>query len=127
MRNLIKTTTVCSLLIVACFLISACGSGGTENFVQGKGKIVASATNSATGLPLAGVQIQVRKNSVTDPTVISNGTTDSTGNATFEETIATDYFFSFSATGFAPQNYVNNPVQSALTTTKNITVAMVPL
>jgi len=127
MKNLTKITTICSLLVIACFLISACGSGGTENFVQGNGRIVVSATNSVTGLPLAGVQIQVRRNSVTDPTVISNGTTDATGSATFQETIATDYFFSFSATGFAPQNYVNNPVQSALTTTTNVNVAMVPL
>jgi len=124
MKNILKIASICSLLIISCFLISACG---TEDFVQGNGQIDVNATNSVTGLPLAGVQVEVRKNSVTDPTVISSGTTDASGKATFQETIGTDYYFSFTATGFVPQNYVNNPVQPQLTTTTNVNVAMVPL
>jgi hypothetical protein len=113
------------LLIVACLLISACGD--TENFVQGNGQIDVTVTNSVTGLALPGVQIQVRKVSVTDPNVVSSGTTDAAGKATFQETIATDFYFTFTATGFTSQNYINNPVRPELTVTKTVNVAMVPL
>ncbi len=126
MKMFIKIATVSSLLIIACFMISACGSGGTENFVQGNGQIDVTATNSVTGLALPGVQVQVRKNSVTDATVISSATTDANGKAVFQETIGSDYFFSFTATGYAPQNYINNPVKPQLTITQTVNVAMVP-
>ena len=125
MKTLLKITAVSSLLIVACLLISACG-GGTENFVQGNGQIDVIVTNSATGLALPNVQIEVRKVSVTDPTVVSRGTTDASGKATFQETIATDYYFTFIATGYTTQNYINNPVRPELTVTKTLNVQMVP-
>ena len=125
MNNLIKITAVSSLLIVACLLISACG-GGAENFVQGNGQIDVTVTNSATTLPLPGVLIQVRKSSVTGDTVDS-WTTDSSGKHSFQETIGTDYYLTFSATGYVPQGYVNNPVKPELTATKTVDVAMVPL
>ena len=126
MKNLIKITAISSLLIIACLLISACG-GDAENFVQGNGQIDVTVTNSATGLALPDVQIEVRKVSATDPTVVSRGTTDSSGKATFQETIATDYYFTFIATGYTTQNYINNPVRPELTVTKTVNVAMVPL
>jgi hypothetical protein len=126
MKNLIKITAVSTLLIITCLLISACG-GDAENFVQGNGQIDVIVTNSATGLALPGVQIQVRKVSVTDPNVVSSGTTDAAGKATFQETIATDFYFTFTATGFTSQNYINNPVRPELTVTKTVNVAMVPL
>ena len=125
MNNLIKITAVSSLLIVACLLISACG-GGAENFVQGNGQIDVTVTNSATTLPLPGVLIQVRKSSVTGDTVDS-WTTDSSGKHSFQETIGTDYYLTFSATGYVPQGYVNNPVKPELTAKKTVDVAMVPL
>jgi len=124
MKNLLKITVISSLLIVACLLISACGDD-TENFVQGNGKIDVTVTNSA-GLALPGVQIEIRKVSVTDPNIVSRGTTDSLGKATFQETIATDYYFTFIAAGYATQNYVNNPVRPELTVTKTVNVVMVP-
>jgi 5-hydroxyisourate hydrolase-like protein (transthyretin family) len=126
MKNLIKIAAISSLLIIACLLISACGDNA-ENFVQGNGQIDVVVTNSATGLALPGVQIEVRKVSATDPTVVSRGTTDSSGKATFQETFATDYYFTFIATGYTTQNYINNPVRPELTATRTVSVAMVPL
>jgi hypothetical protein len=124
MKNVLKIAAISSLLIIACLLISACG-GSTENFVQGNGQIDVTVTNSA-GLALPGVQIEVRKVSATDPNVVSRGTTDAAGKATFQETIATDYYFTFIATGYATQNYINNPVRPELTVTKTVNVVMVP-
>lgn len=126
MKNILKISAICTVLVVSCFLISACG-GDAENFVQGNGQIDVTVTDSVTTLPLPNVQIQVRKISVTDPTIISSGTTDSTGKATFQETIGSDYYFTFTATGYVPQNYINNPVQPQISVTTNISVAMVPL
>jgi 5-hydroxyisourate hydrolase-like protein (transthyretin family) len=123
MKNLLKITVISSLLIVACLLISACG-GDTENFVQGNGQVDVTVTSKATGLALQGVQIEVRKVSATDPNVVSRATTDSLGKATFQETIATDFYFTFIATGYATQNYINNPVRPELTVTKTVNVAM---
>jgi len=125
MKNLLKITIISSFLVVACLLISACG-GGAENFVQGNGKIDVTVTDSVTKLPVQGVQVQVRKVSVTDPNVVSSATTDASGKATFQETIATDYYFSFTKTGYTSQNYVNNPVTPELTVTKTVNVEMVP-
>jgi len=126
MNKMIKIAVVSSLLVASCFLIFACG-GDTENFVQGNGQIDVTVTNSVTGLALPGVQVQVRKVSVTDPNIVSSATTDASGKATFQETIGTDYYFSFSATGFVTQNYVNNPVKPDLTVLQTVTVAMVPV
>lgn len=126
LKNLIKITAVSAILVIACLLISACG-GDAENFVQGNGQVDVTATNSVTGLALPDVQIEVRKVSVTDPNVVSRGTTDVAGKATFQETIATDYYFTFTATGYVSQNYINNPVRPELTATKTVNVAMVPL
>ena len=125
MKNLMKITILGSLFVVTCLLISACG-GDAENFVQGNGQIDVTVTNSTTSAPLAGVLIQVRESSVTG-NVIDSWTTDATGKHTFQETIAKDYYFTFSATGFAAQNYINNPVKPELTATKTVSVQMVPL
>jgi len=125
MKNLLKITAASALLVIACLLISACGDDA-ENFVQGNGQIDVTVTNSATAVPLAGVLIQVHTSSVTG-NVVDSWTTDSTGKHSFQETIGTDYFLTFSAAGFVPQNYVNNPVKPELTATKIVTVAMAPL
>lgn len=126
MKNLLKISLVSSLLIITCLLITACG-GDAENFVQGNGQIDVTVTSSATTLPLAGVLIQVRENSLTG-NVIDSWTTDATGKHTFQETIAKDYYFIFSDTQtparFATQNYINNPVRPELTVTKTVNVAL---
>jgi len=130
MKNLIKITAISSLLIVACLLISAYGDDA-ENFVQGNGQIDVTVTNSDTGLALSGILIEVRESSVTGK-VIRSWTTDSSGKHSFQETIATDYYFTFTDTAspvrFAPQNYINNPVRPELTgSPKIVDVAMKPL
>ncbi len=124
MKNLMKITIISSFLVITCLLISACGDDA-ENFVQGNGQIDVTVTDSITTLPLANVTIHVRKNSVTDPDSES-WVTDATGKHTFQETIATDYYFTFTAPGYATQNYSNNPVKPELTSTKTVNVAMVP-
>jgi len=126
MKNLLKITAISSLLIVACLLISACGGGDTENFVQGNGQIDVTVTSSVTGLALPDVQIEVRKVSATDPNVVRRGTTDAAGKATFQETIANDYYFTFIAPGYTTQNYVNNPVRPMATSTITFNVVMAP-
>lgn len=126
MNKMIKVAVVSSLLVAACFMIFACG-GDTENFVQGNGQIDVTVTHSVTGLALPGVQVQVRKVSATDPNIVDSATTDASGKATFQETIGTDYYFTFSAPGFVNQTYVNNPVKPALTVTQTVIVAMVPV
>jgi len=125
MKNVIKIATISSLLLIACLLISACGNDNAENFVQGNGQIDVTVTDSVTTQPVSGVLIQVRKNSVTDPTVVDSWTTDATGKHSFQETIATDYYFTFSKTGYVTQNYPNK-VTPELTSTKTVTVALVP-
>jgi hypothetical protein len=76
------------------------------------------------------VLIQVRTSSVTG-NVVDSWTTDFTGKHSFQETIGSDYYFTFTDTAspvkFASQNYVNNPVKPDLTALKTVDVAMVPL
>ena len=63
MKNMIKTTTIWSLLIIACLLIGACGGGG-EQLVQGKGQVEIYVTdNAATPLKLQNVTIEVSPSS----------------------------------------------------------------
>jgi hypothetical protein len=112
MKSFIKLVTVSSLLIVACALIAACG-GGAEQFVQGKGQIDVTVKNAAGAL-LPNIKIDVRVDNI-GGTLIETWTTDATGFHTFQETVGSDYFFTFSGAGYATQNYANNPVKPALT------------
>ncbi|MBP1750299.1 MAG: hypothetical protein H6Q52_2838, partial [Deltaproteobacteria bacterium] len=59
MRNLIKITTIWSLLIIA-GLLNGCGSGGTEQVARNEGNIAITVTDGASA-PLAGVLVQVRQ------------------------------------------------------------------
>jgi hypothetical protein len=128
MKNFIKIVTISSFLIITSLLIGACGGGNTEQFVQGKGQIDVTAKDAA-GVLLSNVRIDVRIDSLAG-SVIDTWTTDSSGKHTFQETIASNYYFTFtdvaSPVRYATQNYSNNPVKPLLTSTVTINVTMAP-
>jgi hypothetical protein len=129
MKSFIKLVTVSSLLIVACALIAACG-GGTEQFVQGNGQIDVTVKNAA-GTPLTNILIEVREDSLSGK-IVDSVKTDTTKNTyTFQKTVGTNYYFTFTDTvtpaRYATQNYNGNPVQPALTgSPKPVDVVMAP-
>lgn len=121
MKNIIKITTIWSLLIIA-GLLSGCGSGSTERQARNEGEIAITVTDS-TGAPLSGVQVQVRTTAGTG-TFDNIGTTDAAGKLTFTGDAGRDYFFTLSMTGFATQtDILRTPL---LTSTVDLNVTMVP-
>jgi len=126
MKNIIKITIISSLLIFTCLLIGACGgssSGDAENFVQGNGQIDVTVKDGG-GAFLSNVKIDVKSSA--GGTIIDTWTTDTSGKHSFQETIGSDYYFTFSKSGYATQNYSNNPVKPQLTSTVKVDVTMVP-
>jgi hypothetical protein len=126
MKNLIKITTISSLLIIVCLLIGACGSGGSE-FVQGQGKVEIWVANNVTGAPLQGVTIEVRENSQTG-TLIETHTnaTDANGHYTWVSPTAgvgSNFYFTFIKTGFVN---LQDTILPELTTTKTAIERMIP-
>jgi predicted small secreted protein len=109
MKNLLKKITVCSLFIVACFLISACGNGGTENFVQGNGQIDVTVKDT-NGAFLSNIRIDVKNSG--GSLIGTSTTTTVTTTTTFQETVGSAYTFTFTD--------LNIPVR--FTTTPTITV-----
>jgi hypothetical protein len=115
-----------SILIIACLLISSCG-GGTENFVQGNGKITVTVKASGGAL-LANVKIDVHVDSATGR-IVDTWTTDATGTHDFQETVGSDYFFSFTdlttpARFVSPQNWPSK-VTPLLTDTVFLPVTLI--
>jgi hypothetical protein len=126
MKNIIKITTMCSLLIIACFLISACG-GGAENFVQGNGQINVTVENSTGTTLLPNVKIDVHSGSPTG-TIVDTATSDANGAHVFQETVGSNYFFTFTdlnttARFTSPQNWPTQ-VTPLLTATVTLTVTL---
>ena len=124
MKNLIKITTVCSLLIAACFLISACG-GDAENFVQGNGQIDVTVKDGS-GAFVSNVKIEVRKPGGT--TILQTvTTTPATTITTFQETVGSDYSFTFTDVTI-PARYATQTitVRPLLTATVPINAVMLP-
>jgi hypothetical protein len=126
MKKLIKITTMCTLLIFACFLISACG-GGAENFVQGNGQINVTVENSTGTTLLPNVRIDVHAGSPTG-TIVDFATSDANGAHVFQETVGSNYFFTFTdlnttARFTSPQNWPTQ-VTPQLTATVTLTVTL---
>jgi len=123
MKNLIKITTICSLLFIACFLISACGDGDAENFVQGNGQIDVTVKDT-NGAFLSNVRIDVKN---PGGTTIESFTTTSTGIHTFQLTVGTVYTFTFTDVAipvrFATQSITAEPL---LTATVHVDAVMRP-
>ena len=122
MKNLIKLTTICTLLIAACFLISACG-GDAEHFVQGDGQVDVTVKDTV-GTSLANVRIDVKQ---PGGTIIETFTTTATGAHTFQLTVGTVYTFTFTDVAvpvrFATQSITKEPL---LTATVHVDAVMQP-
>lgn len=122
MKNMMKIAAVGSLLIIACFLISACG-GGTENFVQGNGQIDVSVKDSA-GVFLSSVRIDVKN---PGGTILESFTTTASGIHSFQKTVGTVYTFTFTDVAlpvrFATQSITAEPL---LTATVHVDAVMLP-
>ncbi|MDD2582337.1 MAG: hypothetical protein PHR66_10130 [Desulfuromonadaceae bacterium] len=127
MKNLIKITAVSSLLIAACFLISACGG---ESFVQGKGKVDIYVTDLNTSSKLQNVNIEVRENNAQGNVVATIlNATDANGFYQWESPtagVASDYYFTFSLAGYVTQSATATPNLTGTNVTLNIKLAPAP-
>jgi len=122
MKKMIKIVTICSLLVFACVLISACG-GDAENFVQGHGQIDVTVKDGS-GAFLSNVKIDVKN---PGGTIIESFTTTASGIHTFQETVGTVYTFTFTDVAipvrFTTQSITAEPL---LTATVHVDAVMQP-
>lgn len=116
MRKKLKITVLLSVLTIVGLLIGACG--GTEQLARNQGDVAITVTDSNSA-PLSGVQVQVRQTAGTGG-FTNVGTTDATGKLTFTGTAGTNYFFTFSKTGFTTQTDIERTPQLASTVTLNV-------
>jgi hypothetical protein len=126
MKSFIKLSAIFSVLIIAGLLISSCG-GGAENFVQGNGQINVFVENSAS-TPLPNVKIDVHTGTPTG-TIVGTAVSDVNGEAVFQETVGTSYYFTFTdlttpARFTSPQNWPTNVIPE-LTSTVTLTVQLI--
>jgi len=123
MKNLLKFAVISTLLIIACSIIGACG-GGAEQFVQGQGQIDINVTDTS-GTALSTVTIQVRESPAASGGVVKNTyITDANGYYKFLGTVGTNYYFTFSKTGYTTSaEYLKTP---QLTATGTLNVQLVP-
>jgi len=123
MKYVIKITTLCSLFVVACFLLSSCGNGGTENFVQGNGQIDVTVKDTG-GAFLSNIRIDVKN---PGGTVIETFTTTASGIHTFQETVGTTYTFTFTDVAIPPRFATQSiTAQPLLTATVHVDPVMQP-
>jgi hypothetical protein len=128
MKNLIKLSAICSVLIIAGLLICSCGGGGsTENFVQGNGKITVTVKDNGGSL-LSNVKIEVHADSAAGK-IVDTWTTDATGTHDFQESVASSYFFTFTdltvpARFASPQNWPSQ-ITPSLTSTIPLSVTLI--
>ncbi|MCX6983563.1 MAG: hypothetical protein NT118_02270 [Lentisphaerae bacterium] len=128
MKNVIKITAISSLLIIACLMIGACGSGGSQ-LTHGQGDFNFYVINSSSTL-LSNVQIVVRESSATGTIIGSPYVTTADGHYYWVSPtggVANDYYFTFtdqnSPVRYAPQTLKETP---DITLTQNVNVTMVP-
>ncbi len=115
MRTALKITVVSSLLIIASLLISACGGGGVEQFVQGQGKVDIYVTdnNATTPLKLANVTIEVRETNAAG-TLIATITNATDVNGFYQWVspptgVGSPYYFTFILAGYTTQSRIATP------------------
>lgn len=107
MKNLIKITALSAVLIIACFLITACGGDG-ERAARNDGDVRITVTDSSNNSPLAGVTVLVREDAGTG-TLTNIGTTNVSGHLTYTGTADHIYYFTLSKTGYATKTDIASP------------------
>ena len=121
MRNLIKITTIWSLLIIVGLLNGCGGSGDSEKLIKNQGDVDITVTDNS-GAPLSGVLVQVR-NSAGAGEFTNVGTTELSGKLTFTGDAGDDYFFTFSKDGFITQTDIQRT--PLLTSSVELNVIMI--
>jgi len=117
MKNMLKITALCSLLIIVSLLIGGCG-GGTEQLARNQGDVAITVTNSGS-TAISGVLVEVRQTQGTGA-FTTVGTTSATGQLTFTGTAGTVYYFQLSKSGLTTQTDIARTPQLTSTVTLNV-------